>query len=734
MTTTEFSSLRFTARSALGFTLANVGAAGGWGATRAAWGQAADNGPVQIPGVSVQGSQGGGNQGGYQTLDPSFGKITTPLVDTPQSITEVPRQLLDDQGVTTMRDALRNVSGVSLAAGEGAQQGDNLSIRGFNAQNDFYLDGVRDFGSYYRDPFNLDSIEVLKGPASVLFGRGSSGGAINQVSKQAQVAPITAGTISFGTDGTARFTADVDRPITGLEGSALRLNVMGNLNGVAGRDHAENRRFGFAPEASFGLGTPTRITLDYYHLQEDDTPDYGIPWLNGRPAPVARNNFYGYPNDDYFRTDVDIGTVKVEHDFNDNITVDNQLRYGSYQRSIRVTEPLILNQGPGQDFVNSNIPLSSIMVSRHVIALSSRETILDNQTDATIHFSTGPIGHTLITGVEVARQTSDPTRTTYPYTLTSLLNPGGSVPPFTLPGTISSIAGNTINNYAVYAVDTVSFGQHLDVTLGWRWDRFDSTFHQIVAPVSFLTRNDDLPSYRGAVVYKFNVNGSVYVDYGTSFDPSAESLSLTAATATVAPEKTTTWEAGTKWNLLNQRLTLTGAVYQIQQSNVRETDPNNPLADILAGNYRARGFEFGASGHLTDRWEVFGGYAYNDAEVVSSPNPKELGHAPPNAPRHTLTAWTEYRLPWHDVELGGGISYVSARTASSTPVTGTNTIEEAPGYWTMQLMAKYPISPNLSLQVNVNNVTDVYYFDSLHPGHIIVGPARSALFTLAAKF
>jgi catecholate siderophore receptor len=731
MTVSDCLSLRTTSRSALGLALVNVGAAGGWGAADAAWGQATDHGPMPLPGVSVQGSQGGG---GYQVLDPSFGKITTPLVDTPQSITELPKQLLDDQGVTSMRDALRSVPGVSLAAGEGAQQGDNLSIRGFNAQNDFYLDGVRDFGSYYRDPFNLDAIEVLKGPASVLFGRGSSGGAINQVSKQAQMAPLTAGTISFGTDGTARFTADVDRPITGLEGSALRLNVMGNLNGVAGRDDAQNRRFGFAPEASFGLGTPTRVMLDYYHLQEDDTPDYGIPWLNGRPAPVARNNFYGFPNDDYFRTDVDIGTVTVEHDFSDAITVSNQLRYGSYQRAIRVTEPLILNQGPGQDFVNPGTPLSSILVSRHLIALSSRETILDNQTNATIHFSTGPVTHALVTGVEVARQTSDPTRTTYPYTLTSLLEPGASQPPFTSPGTISSIAGTTINNYALYAVDTISLGEHLDVMLGWRWDRYDSTFHQIVAPVSFLTRDDDPPSYRAAVVYIFNPNASIYFDYGTSFDPSAESLSLTAATATVAPEKTTTYETGVKWNALNQRLSLTGALYQIQQSNVRETDPNNPLADILAGNYRARGFELGASGHLTDRWEVFGGYAYNDAEVVASPNPNELGHAPPNAPRHTLTAWTEYRLPWHEVELGGGINYVSARTASSTPVTGTGTIEEAPGYWTMQLMAKYPISRNVSLQVNVNNVTNVYYFDSLHPGHIIVGPARSALFTLSARF
>jgi catecholate siderophore receptor len=727
MIASEQFSFRSIARTTIGVAVANTTA------FDAAWSQSTDDATHELPPVSVEGDRTG-NPAGYQVQNPSFGKLTQPLVSTPQSITEVSRQLMDDQGVSTMRDALRNVPGVSLAAGEGAQQGDNLSIRGFNAQNDFFLDDVRDFGSYYRDPFNLETIEVLKGPASVLFGRGSSGGAINQVSKQPQMAPITAGTMGFGTDGTARMTIDLDRPLQGLVGSAIRMNLMVDRNNVAGRDDAANRRFGFAPSVAFGLGTDTRLTLNYYHLQEYDTPDYGIPWLNGRPAPVPRNSYYGYPNSDFFRTNVDIGTVKLEHDFNDNITVNDQLRYASYQRALRVTEPLILGFGPGQDLVTPGTPLSSILVSRHDIALSSRETILDNQTNATIKFPTGPVTHTVVTGIEVARQTSDPTRYTYPYTLTSLLTPEASVPPFTLSPTTSSIAGNVINNYGIYAIDTISIGQHLDLIGGWRWDRYDSTFHQIVPPVSSLTRNDDLPTYHAAVVFKPTPDGSIYFDYGTSFDPSAESLSLSVATASVAPEKTVIYETGTKWNVLNRRLTLSAAAYQMQMANVRETNPNNPLTDILAGNYRMRGVELSATGHLTDRWEIFAGYAYNDAVVVASPNPLEVGHVPPNAPRHTLSAWTEYYLPWHSMEIGGGISYVSSRAASSTPVAGSNIIETAPGYWTMQLMVKYPITPNVSAQVNVTNVTNTYYYDELHPGHIIIGPARAALFTLSAKF
>jgi catecholate siderophore receptor len=710
--------------TAVGFALAN-------GASlQATWAQAADTAPVELPPVSVEGAQSG--QGGYQVGLPSFGKLTQPLVSTPESVIEVPRKLLEDQGVTTMRDALRNVPGVSLAAGEGGQQGDNLSIRGFNAQNDFFLDGVRDFGSYYRDPFNLQSIEILEGPASVLFGRGSTGGAVNQVSKQPQIAPVTQGTVSLGTDGTQRITTDVNRAIDGVSGAALRLNLMGDINGVAGRNGAKNRRFGFAPELALGLGTDTRVTLDYYHIQADDTPDYGIPWLNGTPAPVAHQNFYGFSSSDFFRTSVDIATAKIEHDFSDNVTVSNQFRYGSYQRNLQVTEPLILAQGPAQDIVTPGTPLDAITVSRHIIALKSRETILDNQTNANIRFDTGALHHTATIGFEISRQTSDPTRFTFPYTLTDLLDPSNT-PPASLPRTISTIADTHTDNLGAYVVDTVALTPQWDLLGGIRFDQFNTKFDQIGTTVAHLNRDDGLPSYNAALVYKPVTNASLYARYGTSFDPSGESLSLSVATAAVAPEKTTTYEVGGKWDVLDQHLSLTGAVYQVQKDNARETDPNNPTLDILGGNYRVRGAQFGVAGHLNDRWELFGGYSFNDAIVVSSPNPKEVGHSPPNAPKHTLTLFTSYTLPWHDLELGGGINYVSGRTAASTPVTGTNIIERAPGYVTLSFMAKYPLSRNVSLQVNVLNATDTYYYDELHPGHIILGPSRSALFTIAVK-
>ncbi len=720
----DLPSLRLMAGGALGMALAN-----GFGG-QDAWAQTAETGPVQLPAVTAEGTQSGG--GGYQVTVPDLGKLTQPLVSTPITITEIPRQLLDDEGVTTMRDALRNVPGVSLAAGEGGQQGDNLSIRGFNAQDDFYLDGVRDFGSYYRDPFNLQNVEVLEGPASVLFGRGSTGGAINQVSKQPQIAPVTNATIGLGTDGTYRFMGDFDRPIEGVPGAAFRLNVMGDLSGIAGRDDAENRRFGFAPEIALGLGTPTRVTIDFYHQQSYDTPDYGIPWLNGSPAPVSHDNFYGFKNDDFFRTNVNIATGEIEHDFSDDFSISDQFRYGDYRRDLRVTEPLILNQGPGQDFVKPGTSLTDIVVSRHLINLSSDEDIFDNQTNATLRFNTGPFQHSLVLGVELARQNSNPTRGTYAYTPTSLLSP--TQMPFNLSAVPSTATSTVVNNFGVFGVDTISIGKHLDIMGGLRFDEFDSDFKQTYPTYLNLDRDDGLPSYSAAVVYKPVSNASIYFHYGTSFDPSAESLSLSAATAAVAPEKTKTYEVGGKWDVFGGGLSLTGSIYQLQMSNVRETDPNNSTLDILAGNYRVRGFQVGAAGHISERWEFFGGYSYNDGEVVASPNPLELGHQPPNAPRQSLSLFTSYTFPWHEIELGGGMNYISSRTASSTPVKGTNIIETAPGYVTANLMIKYPITKKISVQANVANVTDTYYYDALHPGHIILGPSRSALFTFNVKF
>ncbi len=244
----------------------------------------------------------------------SMAKYDEPLIETPQTVSVVTQTLLQEEGTTTLRDALRNVAGISLAAGEGGAQGDNLTIRGFTARNDIFLDGMRDFGSYYRDSFNYQDVDVLQGPTSVTFGRGSTGGVVNQESKVPVDRPFINGSVMFGSDATRRITADINQPI-GKE-TAFRLNLMGVDQGVAGRDIAQNRRFGVAPTLAFGLGTSTRLTLSYLHEQSDDNPDYGIPWLFNGPAPVARHNYYGFEHGNFLRTDVDVATARLDHDVN----------------------------------------------------------------------------------------------------------------------------------------------------------------------------------------------------------------------------------------------------------------------------------------------------------------------------------------------------------------------------------------------------------------------------------
>ena len=275
-------------------------------------------------------------------LATSSPKFQSPVLDTPQTISAVSQQTMADQGVTTLRDTLRNVAGISLAAGEGSAQGDNLTIRGFTARNDLFIDGMRDFGSYYRDPFDMQEVEVLEGPSSVTFGRGSTGGVVNQASKTPSVLGFVSGDLDFGADLTRRLALDLDRPLPSLgPHAAFRLNVMGDMNGIAGRDVAENRRFGVAPSLSFGIGAATRTTLGYFHQTANDQPDYGIPWLFNGPAPVNRNNYYGFQKGNYLRTYDDIGTAKIEHDFSPNITLRDQVRYANYVRDVLITEPQI---------------------------------------------------------------------------------------------------------------------------------------------------------------------------------------------------------------------------------------------------------------------------------------------------------------------------------------------------------------------------------------------------------
>jgi catecholate siderophore receptor len=662
-------------------------------------------------------------------LATSTPKYAGPSLDTPQTINDVPRQVMDQQGTTTLRDALRNVAGISLAAGEGGAQGDNLTIRGFTARNDLFIDGMRDFGSYYRDPFNVQEVEVLQGPSSVTFGRGSTGGVVNQASKTPHPGPAISGDFDFGTDLTRRVTLDVNEPLAKLgPGAAFRVNLMGNQGNVAGRDVAENRRFGIAPSLALGLGTPTRWTFSYFHQNADDNPDYGIPWLFNGPAPVNRTNYYGFEKGNYLRTYDDIGTVRVEHDFNGGLTLRNQVRYANYARRALITEPQIVSP-------TLSTPLDAMQASRRQIGVASEETYLVEQLDVTAQLQSGPFKHTLMAGIEAGRESSDPTRPTWTNVpTTSLLNPDPNQP-FSGAATIASIVHTTAVSAAAYALDTIQLGRKWIVTGGIRWDRFSTDYSQAVVSASAFSRVDEMSSWRAALVYKPLPFGTVYFDAGTSFNPSAESLSLTASTVSLPPEKNKTYEFGTKWDVSNGRISLRGALFRTEKTNAREPDPTNPLLNVLAGNQRVDGVQVGASGRLTSRWEILASYAYLDSKVVRSQYyPASVGRPLANVPANTFNLWTEWLRPtW---ELGAGCNYVSSRTASSTapfdPTTGL--LKEVPGYWVFNAMAERRLNEHLELQANVYNLANRYYYDELHPAHIVLGPGRSALIGFKFKF
>jgi catecholate siderophore receptor len=680
-------------------------------------------------------------------------KYQGPLVDTPQSATVVDQDQMQDQGTTTMRDALRNVSGISLSAGEFSQQGDTLTIRGFSISHDFFLDGMRDFGSYYRDPFELSEVEVLKGPSGLLFGDGTTGGVVNQVSKEPQMDPSYQGSLGIGTDMTRRATVDINSPVPALgSDAAFRLNVVADQNNVADRNVAQNSIGGLAPTLELGVGGPTRLTLSYLHIDENDIPDYGIPWLLNEPAPVPRQNYYGFL-DDYLRTSVDLETVKLEHDFNDSLSLSEKIRYGNYYRDVRITEPQI----PGAEAVsiqNGTLALSAATVTDNELAVYSTETSFDNQTDLTGKFQTAGIKHTLQGGVEAVIETSDPTQSKYAGVPTqNLMNPNEDLSFTAASVSISSQVSASVTTLAAYALDTIDLDEKWQLIGGLRFDNVNSSYANPIAPApnSFKT-TDNLWNWRAGLVFKPEEYSSIYFVAGTSSDPSAESLSLTAATAPQPPQETTTYELGTKWGLLDNQLNLTGALFWDEMDNALVEDPTNPAADVNAGTERARGFELGVSGYITSVWEVMAGYTFLDSEFVDFSsasisggvtNISNLtGYALRNAPEDTVNFWSTYTLS-DKFQIGAGLDAVTDRqggkfgfVSSTTPGTYTITgpIEDVPGYITFSAMVKYNLDKNISIQANGTNLGDAYYIDQVHPGHLVPGAGRTVLVTTNFKF
>lgn len=681
----------------------------------------------------------------YGAAQLSLSKLPAPLQDTPQSVTIVTSDLLRERGTSNLNDALRNTPGISLGAGEFSWQGNNPTIRGFLARNDMYMDGIRDFGSYYRDTFNYEQLEVLSGPSSVYFGRGSTGGVINQVSKTPHLREDIYASASLGTDNTRRLTVDYNQPLSEL-GAAVRVVGMVHVANVADRNTGKQRRWGLAPSLALGLGTPTRLTVSYLHQEANDIPDYGIPWYFGRRAPVDFSNYYGFDSD-YLKTNVNLLTVKLEHDFSANLQFRNTMRYGQYGRDFRISEGLL---APG---TTAATPLPSVQVARNIWQGTSTESLGTEQAEITARFDSWGFAHTLVSGVEASWENSTPLfqNTTGVPTL-NLLAPAqhlaftGSVFP-------RLYAETPAASLAAYAVDTIKLDEQWELTVGFRWDQFTSHFksttyatvpnHPQAAPTvlnppfnSQVKNVDPIITYRLGVVYKPMVNVSFYFAHGTSFNPSAESLSqLTSARALgtqnafLPSEKNKSFEVGAKWSLFSKRLEATAALFRLEKENARIPGTVAGV-NVLGGAQQVDGFELSLWGNITPEWRVQAGYSYLDSHTVATATGGSLLGAPlVNTPKDAATFWSNYELlPEWTIGLGG--QYVSQRLAQNT---STTYLVSSP-YYTLDASSSYRINANYMIQLNFYNLTGRDYINEIHPFRAVPGAGRSAMLTLSVDY
>jgi catecholate siderophore receptor len=684
-------------------------------------------------------------------------KMTAPLLDTPRTVQVVPKQVIQDQSASTLQDVLRNSPGITFGAGEGGRPGGDLPIiRGQNSAGSIFLDGIRDSSTQVRDTFNLEEVEVIKGPDSVYSGRGGAGGSINMISKTPKAADFTEGTVQIGTDNNYRATIDSNWRLD--EKAAFRLNVMGNKGDVPGRDNAVDfERWGVAPSLTLGVGTPTRITLSYYHYQDDSMPDYSIPYdpKTGQPVTetrgVSRKSFYGLTGRDFMKTRDDVASVDFQHDFSDKLQLRSVLRYGRGTTDFAATNP---------DDSKGNVPKG--LVYRALKSGYYVTKTFASQTDLTGEFETGSLKHSFDLGFEYSNIKQDkdgytesgvPTNGNCTQVSTMCASLWDPDPHVSYPGSLQrngNPARYNTDTVAVYGFDTIKFNEQWQASLGLRWDNYRTGGSNIArgrndpasAPAIYSTsREDNLFNYQVGVAYKPMPNGTIYATYGTSSTPSAIASSAVSDAATLTsqslePEKSRTVEVGTKWQVFDDRLTLSAAAFQDIRKNTSVAVSATETEQV--GEAKVRGIELGFSGSITPRWNVFGGYTFMNSELTKGAfNSGAVGQDLPNTPRNAFSLWTTYKvLP--KLTVGGGAYYVDkvyGNSDSAKNADGTPKARWVPSYWRFDAMAAYEFNENVSAQLNVLNIFDETYYTKAYAAHYAaLGTGRAALLSLRMRY
>lgn len=687
----------------------------------------------------------------YQNKNASSPKFTAPLVDTPRTVNIIPEQLIKDRGATSLQDVLRSTPGVTLGSGEGGTPtGDRPFIRGYEASTDIFIDGMRDYARGSHETFNLESVEVIKGPSSAYTGRGGTGGSINLSTKKPKLENFLEGTVGIGNGGQNRQTLDGNYVLS--DSVAARLNLMRMGGDIPGRDHVEYDRWGIAPSISFGLDTPTRVTLSYSHIENKDTPDMGIPFKNesnpGRTKPIKvdRNNYYGRQKVDFNKNVFDTATVDFEHDLNDAFTLRNATRYGTSLNHYLFTRPSFDNcKVPAPGKTDNRPPAcfsenGDLEFTRANRARYRKSESIINQTDVYGTFNTGALEHSLTAGTEFSREEIS--------SKTMTASAAGDTDSFWNPSSngrydksISygpKLKDGDIKTMAYYVFDTVKLNDQWSLNGGLRYDKF-KVYKNAVGAKPSESREDGLWNYQAGVVFKPAENGSIYLSYGTSSNPSGENLGQAggadgpagaAAVNDVKPEKSRSWELGTKWDLMNEKLSLTAALFETTKTDARTNDAENNTVVNLGGENRVRGIELGATGAITDKWDIWAGYTYLDPKVKKYRNKDNVfdGNQIKFIAKNSATLWTTYK-PVQDWTIGGGVSYVGERY-----VDDANSLK-IPSHTLYDAMVGYQMSRNLELQLNVNNITDTRVYDASHVGIFAnVGQGRSYMLNANYSF
>ncbi len=697
-------------------------------------------------------------------------KYTEALVDTAQTISVIKKELIQQQGAVSLTEALRNTPGVGaffLGENGSTSTGDAIYMRGFDSSTSIYVDGVRDVGSISRDVFNIDQIDVLKGPAGTDNGRASPTGAVNLVSKQANLEQALSGTVQFGSAEQKRGTLDVNHVIDADKGIAFRLNALAQDSGNPARDLVKNKRWALAPSVAFGLGKPTRVLVNYLHVDQDNVPDGGVPTIGlpgysspdpARPflsqaKPVDASGYYGAASD-YDKVKADMFTVKVEHDYSRTFKLQNTTRYGKTEQnyllsSFTVTAANLLTPDPAD-------PATWTLNRASRTVKNQTNKILTNQTVGTLDLDTGALHHTLVGGLEFTQEKQynfglggtgvmnrDPIYAPNPWSAMTAFNP--------VPNGVFQDA--KVDTQSVYLFDTIRLGEQWIFTAGARADHFKIDYSAaalstatsnptlpvgtLLAPVA-LSLGDTVGNGKLSLLYKPTPTSSVYGTVSTSKMPPGTNVALSTSANNLAnpqydPQAATTLELGGKIDLLQQKLSLTAAVYRTTVKNELEQDPVD-LLYYQTGKKRVQGVELGVTGAITRNWLVSAGYARMDTEVTDGKAVTAIGNrALSYTPKDSFTAWTSYNIT-PAFKVGGGARYVGKLYRGTDGAIGTPAFADA--YWVVDAMATYTVNPHLDLQLNVYNVADKEYIAAINKSgyRYTPGAPRSASVTANFRF